>query len=126
MGHLGVLPQSAKNFKKKGQKKSEKKKILKEAKLLEQAGVFSIVLECVETQLAKNITREIKIPTIGIGASLYCDGQVLVTDDLIGLNQIKVRFVKKYENITKKIRSAIINFKNEVKKKKFPQKKHSY
>ena len=88
---------------------------MKEAKLLEQAGVFSIVLECVETQLAKNITREIKIPTIGIGASLYCDGQVLVTDDLIGLNQIKVRFVKKYENITKKIRSAIINFKNEVK-----------
>ncbi|MBD1155535.1 3-methyl-2-oxobutanoate hydroxymethyltransferase, partial [Pelagibacterales bacterium SAG-MED18] len=126
MGHLGVLPQSAKNFKSKGKKKSEKKKILKEAKLLEQAGVFSIVLECVETQLAKNITREIKIPTIGIGASLYCDGQVLVTDDLIGLNQIKVRFVKKYENITKKIRSAIINFKNEVKKKKFPQKKHSY
>ena len=126
MGHLGLLPQSAKNFKFKGKKLSEHKKILKDAKILEKSGVFSIVLECVETSLAKKITREIKIPTIGIGASSYCDGQVLVTDDLIGLNPINVRFVKKFLNITKHINTAIVKFKNEVKAKKFPKKQHSY
>ena len=126
-GHLGVLPQSQKGkFRVKGKKTSEKIRILKDAKLLENAGVFSVVLECVESSLAKKITQELKIPTIGIGASSYCEGQVLVTDDLIGLNQINVRFVKKYMNITKQINSAIIKFKNEVKKKKFPKKKHSY
>ena len=125
-GHLGLLPQSAKNFKFKGKKSLERNKILNDAKLLEEAGVFSIVLECVETSLAKKITKELKIPTIGIGASSYCDGQVLVTDDLIGLNQINVRFVKKYTNITKHINSPIIKFKNEVKSNKFPKKKHSY
>ena len=126
-GHLGVLPQSQKGkFKVKGKKKSEQLKILKDAQLLEKAGVFSIVLECIKTSLAKKITQELKIPTIGIGASSYCDGQILVTDDLIGLNQINVRFVKKYSNITKQINSAIIKFKKDVKGKKFPQKKHSY
>jgi 3-methyl-2-oxobutanoate hydroxymethyltransferase len=126
MGHLGLLPQSATSFKFKGKEISEQIKIFKDAKLLEKAGVFSIVLECIKTSLAKKITQELKIPTIGIGASAYCDGQVLVTDDLIGLNKINVRFVKKYSNITKQINSAIIKFKNDVKKKKFPQKKHSY
>jgi 3-methyl-2-oxobutanoate hydroxymethyltransferase len=126
-GHLGILPQSQKGkFRVKGKKTSEKLKILKDAKLLEKAGVFSIVLECVKTSLAKKITQELKIPTIGIGASSYCDGQVLVTDDLIGLNQINAKFVKKYSNITKEINSAIIKFKKDVKGKKFPQKKHSY
>ena len=126
-GHLGVLPQSQRGkFKVKGKKKAEQLKILKDAQLLENAGVFSIVLECIKTSLAKNITQELKIPTIGIGASSYCDGQVLVTDDLIGLNQINVRFVKKYSNITKQINSAIIRFKKDVKEKKFPLKKHSY
>ena len=126
MGHLGLLPQSATSFKFKGKEISEQIKIFKDAKLLEKAGVFSIVLECIKTSLAKKITQELKIPTIGIGASAYCDGQVLVTDDLIGLNKINVRFVKKYSNIKKQINSAIIKFKNDVKKKKFPQKKHSY
>ena len=126
MGHLGVLPQSAKNFKVKGKKITEKKNLLQDAKLLAKLGVFSIVLECVESSLAREITKTISIPTIGIGASVNCDGQVLVTDDLIGLNQINARFVKKYMNITKQINSAIIKFKNEVKKKKFPTKKHSY
>ena len=69
------------------------------------------------------ITKELKIPTIGIGASSHCDGQVLVTDDLIGLNQINARFVKKYADITKNINSAVIKFKKEVKNKKFPKKK---
>ena len=126
MGHLGVLPQSAKSFKAKGNKTAERNNLLKEAKILEKLGVFSIVLECVESSLAKEITKTISIPTIGIGASVNCDGQVLVTDDLIGLNPIKVRFVKKFANITKHINTAIVNFKNEVKNKKFPKKINSY
>ena len=126
MGHLGVLPQSAKNFKAKGKKTIERNNLLKDAKILEEIGVFSIVLECVESSLAKEITKTINIPTIGIGASVHCDGQVLVTDDLIGLNPIKVRFVKKFANITKQINTAIIKFKNEVKNKKFPKKINSY
>ena len=126
MGHLGILPQSAKNFKAKGKKTTERNNLLKEAKILEELGVFSIVLECVESSLAKEITKTINIPTIGIGASVNCDGQVLVTDDLIGLNPIKVRFVKKFANITREINTAIVKFKNEVKSKKFPKKINSY
>ena len=126
MGHLGILPQSERNFKYKGKEISEKKKILQDAKLLEKAGVFSIVLECVESSLAKDITKSIKIPTIGIGASAYCDGQVLVTDDLIGLNKINARFVKQYSNVEKYINDAVLKFKQDVRKVKFPTKKHSY
>ena len=126
MGHLGVLPQSATNFKFKGKEKAERKIILRDSKLLEEAGVFSIVLECVESSLAKEITKTIKIPTIGIGASVHCDGQVLVTDDLIGLNKIKARFVKRYSNIEKQINDAVLKFKKDVVTNKFPTKKHSY
>ena len=126
MGHLGVLPQSATNFKFKGKEIAERKIILRDYKLLEEAGVFSIVLECVESSLAKEITKTITVPTIGIGASAYCDGQVLVTDDLIGLNKIKARFVKRYSNIEKQINDAALKFKKDVVKSKFPTKKHSY
>ena len=126
MGHLGLLPQSDKTFKFKGKKKSERENILKEAKLLERAGVFSIVLECVETSLAKHVTKQINIPTIGIGASNNCDGQILVFDDLIGLNQINARFVKKYANIHKQIKKAASNYSKEVRKAQFPSKKYSY
>ena len=126
MGHLGVLPQSATNFKFKGKNTNERKNILRDSKLLEEAGVFSIVLECVESSLAKEITKTISIPTIGIGASVHCDGQVLVTDDLIGLNKISARFVKKYSNIEKQINDAALKFKQDVTKIKFPTKKHSY
>ena len=126
MGHLGVLPQSATNFKFKGKEKKERKTILRDSKLLEEAGVFSIVLECIESSLAKEITKTINIPTIGIGASAYCDGQVLVTDDLIGLNKMKARFVKRYSNIEKQINSATLRFKKDVITGKFPTKKHSY
>jgi len=126
MGHLGVLPQSATNFKFKGKNTNERKNILRDSKLLEAAGVFSIVLECVESSLAKEITKTISIPTIGIGASAHCDGQVLVTDDLIGLNKISARFVKKYSNIEKQINDAALKFKQDVIKVKFPTKKHSY
>ena len=126
MGHLGVLPQTAKNFKFKGKKISERNNILNDAKLLESAGVFSIVLECVESSLAKNITKNINIPTIGIGASNNCDGQVLVTDDLIGLNPMNFRFVKKYSNIRNEIKKAVSKYSKEVRNKKFPLKKQSY
>ena len=126
MGHLGVLPQSATSFRFKGKEKAERKIILRDSKLLEEAGVLSIVLECFESSLAKEITKTIKIPTIGIGASAHCDGQVLVTDDLIGLNKIKVRFVKRYANIEKQINDAALKFKKDVLKRKFPTKKHSY
>ena len=126
MGHLGLLPQSDKTFKFKGKKKSERENILKDAKLLERAGVFSIVLECVETSLAKHVTKQINIPTIGIGASNNCDGQILVFDDLIGLNSINARFVKKYANIQKQIKNAVSNYSKEVRKAQFPAKKYSY
>ena len=126
MGHLGLLPQSDKTFKFKGQQKIERDKILQESQLLEKAGVFSIVLECIETSLAKIITRSINIPTIGIGASKYCDGQILVFDDLIGLNPIDYKFVRKYLNIRKEISMAISNYSKDVRKNKFPSKKHSY
>ena len=126
MGHLGLLPQSDQNFKFKGKKISEKNKILKDAKLLETAGAFSIVLECVETLLAKIVTKKIDIPTIGIGSSNNCDGQILVFDDLIGLNPIDVRFVKKYSNIRKVMTKAVSNYSKDVRKKVFPKKKHSY
>ena len=126
MGHLGLLPQSDQTFKFKGKKKSERDRILKDALLLERAGVFSIVLECVETSLAKIVTRNIKVPTIGIGASKYCDGQILVFDDLIGLNPINYRFVKKYANLRDQITKAVSNYSKEVRKIKFPNKKNSY
>ncbi len=127
MGHLGILPQSVKGkFKFKGKKNSERNKIFNDSKLLEKTGVFSIVLECVESNLAKKISKKLKIPTIGIGSSKFCDGQILVIDDLIGLNETKVRFVKKFGQIKKNISRAAKNFSKEVKNKKYPSKRYSY
>ena len=127
MGHIGVLPQSVKGkFKYKGRAEKEKRQLLNDAKLLQKLGVFSIVLECVESGTAKLITKSIKIPTIGIGSSKYCDGQVLVTDDLLGLNETNIRFVKKFVNLKKIINQGIKKFKKEVISKKYPSKKHSY
>ena len=88
--------------------------------------MFSIVLECVETTLAKKVTKLLNIPTIGIGSSENCDGQVLVIDDLIGLNQSKVKFVKKYGKVKNNISKAARSFKKEVLSKKYPTKKYSY
>ena len=126
MGHLGLLPQSDKTFKFKGKKKLERDNIIKDSQLLEKAGVFSIVLECIETSLAKLVTQNLKVPTIGIGASKYCDGQILVFDDLIGLNPMNYRFVKKYANIRNEISNAVSNYSKEVRKIKFPNKNTSY
>ena len=126
MGHLGILPQTEKKFTFKGKRIDEVNKLLKDSKLLEDAGIFSIVLECVETKLAKRITQQLKIPTIGIGSSVNCDGQVLVIDDLIGLSESKFRFVKKYANTNQIINSAVKKYKSEVLKKQFPKAKHSF
>ena len=127
MGHIGILPQSEKEkFRFKGKNKIERNKILKDAKALSSSGVFSIVLECVEKSLAKKITSSIKVPTIGIGASAYCDGQILVTDDLLGLNLTNFRFVKKYTNLRKIIDKSVRLFKKQVVNKSFPTKKNTY
>jgi len=127
MGHLGLLPQTAKGkFRSKGKTDREKKQLLDDALLLQDAGVFSIVLECVKSSIAKQITKDLKIPTIGIGSSVHCDGQVLVTDDLLGLNDTKIKFVKKFMNLKKYINSGLKKFALEVKSKKYPTKKYSY
>ena len=127
MGHLGLLPQSAKGkFKSKGKTEKEKIKLLKDSKILENVGAFAIVLECVQTSTSKLITRSLKIPTIGIGSSVYCDGQVLVTDDLLGLNKTNIRFVKKFIDLKKVVNQGVKKFKKEVLSKRFPTKKYSY
>ena len=126
MGHLGILPQTEKKFTYKGKKLIERNRILKDAKLLEEAGIFSVVLECIETKLAKKITEQLNIITVGIGSSVNCDGQVLVIDDLIGLSQSKFRFVKKYANVNQMINLAVKRYKAEVLKKQFPKAKHSF
>ena len=126
MGHLGLLPQSTKKFKSKGKTNKEAKQLFNESKLLQESGVFAIVLECVKTEIAKLITQKLNIPTIGIGSSVYCDGQVLVTDDLIGLNHTNIKFVKRFSNVKKYINDGIKKYASEVRKKKYPTKKHSY
>ena len=127
MGHLGLLPQTAKGkFKSKGNTPKEKKQLLNDAMLLQKAGVFSIVLECVKTSIAKEITKNLNIPTIGIGSSVHCDGQVLVTDDLLGLNETKIKFVKKFLNLKKYVNLGLKKFVFEVRSKKYPSKKYSY
>ena len=127
MGHLGLLPQTAKGkFKSKGRSDKEKKQLISDALLLQNNGVFAIVIECVRTSTAKEITRSLKIPTIGIGSSVFCDGQVLVTDDLLGLNNSNIRFVKRFINIKKYINLGLRKFISEVKSNKYPSKKYSY
>ena len=127
MGHVGLLPQLEKGkFKYKGKNELERSKILNDAESLSSSGVFSIVLECVESSLAKIITNTVKVPTIGIGSSVFCDGQVLVTDDLLGLNPTNLRFVKKYGNLRKVIDKSVRTFKKEVINKSFPSKKNTY
>ena len=127
MGHLGLLPQTAKGkFKSKGRSDKEKKQLISDALLLQNNGVFAIVIECVRTSTAKEITHSLKIPTIGIGSSVFCDGQVLVTDDLLGLNNSNIRFVKRFINLKKYINLGLKKFMSEVKLKKYPSKKYSY
>ena len=124
MGHVGYTPQFKKKFRIEGQSYEEAKKILKDAKLIEKAGAFSIVLECLSPNAAKLVTNKIQIPTIGIGSSLHCDGQILVTDDMLGLSGFYPKFVKKYLNLNRIIAKAVKKYTRDVRLKKFPKKKH--
>ena len=127
LGHLGILPQTIRGkFKSKGKSLRERNQLMRDAKILENTGVFAIVLECVESSLSKIITKEIKIPTIGIGSSNNCDGQILVTDDILGLTDSKIKFVKKFVDVKKLIAEGAKKFNAEVKSKKYPSKKYSY
>ncbi len=131
VSHIGVTPQKFSDFSKiksVGKNIKEKNNLITLAKKLEGAGSKFIVLECIGLNASKQITNELNIPTIGIGASKYCDGQVLVIDDILNLNSKnkKPKFVKKYTNIEKIILEAVKNFSKEVKNKKFPSKKYSY
>ena len=126
MGHIGFTPQFKKKFKIFGKTNFEKKKLVEEAMSIEKAGAFSIVVECVTESAARLITSKLKVPTIGIGSSSSCDGQILVTDDMLGLSGFYPRFVKKYLNLDKLILKAIKNYNQDVKKRNFPEKKHTY
>jgi len=126
MGHIGLLPQSTKRFKVKGKSLANKKKILKDAIAISDSGVFAIVIECVVESLAKVITKNIPIPTIGIGASKFCDGQILVIDDMLGLGDSSPKFVKKYANLNKVMKVAVKNYVKDVKERKFPYSKNVY
>ena len=126
MGHIGYTPQFKKKFKVAGSSEIEEKKLITEAKKIEEAGAFSIVLECVKKKAAKRITKILKIPTIGIGSSSSCDGQILVTDDMLGLSGFKPKFLKQYMNLNKIIEKGIQKYRREVINKKFPKNINSY
>ena len=124
MGHIGYTPQFKKKFKIEGDTVKKAKNLLKEALQIEKAGAFSIVLECITSKTSELITTNLKIPTIGIGSSNYCDGQILVTDDMIGLSGFYPKFVKKYASIESVIEKAVKKYTREVKYNKFPSKKN--
>ena len=126
MGHIGLLPQTAKKFKVRGKNFFQKKKILEDALAVSKSGAFAIVVECVVKSLAKAITKKISIPTIGIGASKYCDGQILVTEDMLGLSDFSPKFVKKYIDLKKIVEKSIKNYVKDVKMKRFPSTKYEY
>jgi 3-methyl-2-oxobutanoate hydroxymethyltransferase len=127
MGHLGLLPQTAEKYGVVGREKSEAEKIYRDALELDSLGVFSIVLECIPESLAKKITESVKAPTIGIGAGKYCKGQVLVINDLLGMDEnFNPKFVKKYANLSAIIKDAVSRFKEEVLKEKFPDDEHAF
>lgn len=130
MGHIGLTPQTAQKlggFKVQGQDIESAKTLIEEAKKLQDAGCFAIVLECIPAQIADLITKKISIPTIGIGAGTNCDGQVLVTYDILGLfSRYKPKFIKQYTDLSSEIEKAVINFKREVEQEKFPETTHSF
>ncbi len=130
MGHIGLTPQTAdksSGFKVQGKSALQARQLVDQALLLEKLGCFSIVLECVPDKLAEIISKKLKIPTISCGAGIFCDGQVLVINDLLGLfEQFRPKFAKEYVNLKQIISDAVLNYKNEVIEGKFPDAAHSY
>ena len=127
MGHVGLLPQTAENYKVKGRDNKEAEEIFNMALELDRAGCFAIVLESVPVELAKRITDAVKVPTIGIGAGAYCDGQVLVINDILGMyDEFKPKFAKRYANLNEQIKKAVSQYKKEVKKGEFPYDEYSF
>jgi 3-methyl-2-oxobutanoate hydroxymethyltransferase len=130
MGHIGLTPQSVHQlggYKVQGKDHPSAMRLLEDAKILEEAGAFSIVLECVPAQLAEKITASLSMSTIGIGGGLHCDGQVLVVHDMLGLfERFTPKFVKKYTNLNVQIKDAVTQYIDEVKKGTFPGPEHSF
>lgn len=130
MGHLGLTPQSVHQlggFKVQGKDGEAARRLLEDAKKLEDAGVFAIVLECIPQQLAKVITESVSVPTIGIGAGIHCDGQILVTHDLLGMfSDFTPKFVKRYANLKEQILQACQDYQQEVRSKAFPGPEHVF
>jgi len=130
MGHVGLTPQSVHQFggyKVQGKNFLDSKQIKQDAKDLQKAGVFSLVLEGIPEELATEITIDLKIPTIGIGAGSKCDGQILVIHDLLGFNpDFAPKFVKRYVHLSDVIQNAVIDFIGEVQSEKFPGPEHTY
>jgi 3-methyl-2-oxobutanoate hydroxymethyltransferase len=130
MGHLGLTPQSINIFGTyvtRGTDPKEAKQIQKDAKILEESGCFAVVLEKIPAELAKKVTESIKIPTIGIGAGINCDGQILVTHDMLGMTEMfRPRFVRRYLDIAKLTKDAFKSYIKDVKDGKFPDKAESY
>jgi 3-methyl-2-oxobutanoate hydroxymethyltransferase len=130
MGHLGLTPQSIHQiggWKVQGKKEDAAIRIIEDAKILEDAGAFSIVLELIPERLAEEITKSISIPTIGIGAGIYCDGQVLVVNDMLGMyEKFTPKHVKKYANLNLEIKTAVKKYISEVKEGSFPDTEHSF
>ncbi len=130
LGHIGLLPQSVKEtggYKVQGRKPEAAEQLLRDARLLEEAGVFAIVIECVIASVAKQITETLKIPTIGIGAGAGCDGQILVGHDMLGLfTRFTPKHVKRYANLTDEMRKAFTAYKSDVESGKFPGPEQSF
>lgn len=130
MGHIGLTPQSVNmlgGFKVQGKNEKVAKKLIEDAKILEEAGAFSIVLECIPEKLSKIISESISIPTIGIGAGKYCDGQILVYQDMLSMfSDFKPKFVKSFGNIGESIKDGVSQYIKEVKEAKFPEEKHTF
>lgn len=130
MAHLGLTPQSIHafgGFKVQGKTEAAAKKLMEDAKAIQEAGAFAVVLECVPAKLAEMVTKELEIPTIGIGAGNVCDGQVLVSQDMLGMfSDFTPKFVKKFANVGEVMKEAFTAYRKEVAEKNFPAKEHEY
>ena len=127
MGHVGLTPQTAQEFKVQGKDAASARRIVDQARAIEETGCFSIVLECIPDKVARIITGNLKIPTIGIGAGPSCDGQVLVFHDLVGMfDRYRPKFVKQYVDAGELIKQGIRQFCQDVADGKFPDQAHSY